>query len=83
MSRESEDPLAGWDEGHAEVVDLAAWRARRSGVSDAAVVAGSGLVGALLGLVLLSRRRGWGVLLGALSGFLAGAAERRLWEGRW
>jgi hypothetical protein len=74
------DPLAGWDESAASVLDLEAYRDR--GIApppDGVIVAGAGLFGALLGL-LLARRRGRGALFGALLGLIAGGAARQVWR---
>lgn len=66
------DPLADWDrttpapQGHEPP-------------PDAAILAGTGLTGVLLG-ALLARRRGQGALLGGLIGLIAAAIARQVWR---
>lgn len=74
----SEDVLAGWDQSGGDVVDLSDRRGGSDAPPDAAVVAGAGVAGALLGMVVASRR-GRGGVIGLLLGLLAGAAARRVW----
>jgi hypothetical protein len=73
------DPLEGWDRPGADVVELDTFRAGRQPPPDGAIVAGTGLAGALVGL-LVSRRRGAGASLGLLLGILAAALARQVWR---
>lgn len=69
------DPLAGWDRpGQA---DLAV--ERHEPPPDAAILAGTGVVGAVIG-ALLSHRRANGAAWGLLVGVLAAAVARQVWR---
>lgn len=69
-----QDPLAGWDpQGPPPVID------RAPPPVDAAVLAGAGLAGAVLGS-LFGERGCRGAVLGALGGVLGAGAARRVWE---
>lgn len=65
--------LAGWDDH--ETLEPSAGGAP----PDAAIVAGAGVFGALVGMLVASRR-GRGGLLGLIAGVLAAAVARRVWE---
>lgn len=67
------DPLWDWDGGGPNQA------APSEPVPDAAVIAGSGAAGALLG-ALLSRRRVSGAVMGLLWGVLAAAVARQVWR---
>lgn len=73
------DPLDGWDTGHAAVYELDRFRAGRQPPPDAAILAGAGLAGALLGAAT-TRRRGTGALVGLVAGVAAGAVARQVWR---
>lgn len=82
------DVLAGWDipttgsfKREADVVDLAGWRRDQQGFPvDAAVLAGSGIAGAVLGALLSRDHRGVGATVGALAGLGAASAGRQIWR---
>ena len=69
----SPDPLADWDRRGSTVPDS------HDPPPDAAILAGTGLTGVLLG-ALLARRRGRGALLGGLLGVIAAAVARQVWR---
>jgi hypothetical protein len=73
------DPLDGWDTDTAAVYELDRFRAGRQPPPDAAILAGTGLAGALLGAAA-TRRRGKGALLGLAAGVAAGAVARQVWR---
>lgn len=76
---DASDVLEGWDRG-ADAAEIAAWDEDHAPFpTDAAVVAGSGLVGALLGAVV-AQRRVRGALLGGIVGVLVAAIARRIWQ---
>jgi hypothetical protein len=76
---DASDVLEGWDRD-ADAAEIAAWdRDQPPFPTDAAVVAGSGLVGALLGAVATPRRVR-GALIGGLLGVLVAAVARRIWQ---
>ena len=67
------DPLADWD----RTVPLGP--GSHEPPPDAAILAGTGLTGVLLG-ALLAHRRGRGALLGGLLGLIAVAIARQVWR---
>lgn len=69
----SPDPLADWD----RTAPTAA--GDHDPPPDAAILAGTGLAGVLLG-ALLARQRGRGALLGGLLGLIAAAVARQVWR---
>jgi hypothetical protein len=79
--REAEvDVLAGWDVG-ADADEVASWQTdERPFPTDTVVVAGAGVLGALLGAAVGRERRGRGAVGGALLGVLAAALARRVWR---
>lgn len=72
------DPLQGWDPPDADVVRLDQFRAGRRPPPDGAIVAGAGLAGALVG-VLVADRRGRGAMVGLAAGVAAAAVARQVW----
>lgn len=76
----ADDVLAGWDTG-VSAAEVASWRDdRRPFPTDTVVVAGAGIVGLALGLVLGGERRGSGAVLGLLAGVATGSVARRIWR---
>lgn len=73
------EPLAGWDGGRGDVVDLDDFRAARRPPPDGAIVAGAGAAGAIVGAVL-ARRWGIGVVVGFAAGVAAAATSRQVWR---
>lgn len=69
------DPLADWDRPGA----AATLPPDREPPPDAAILAGTGIAGAVLG-ALLARRRGRGALWGLLGGLAAAAVARQVWR---
>jgi hypothetical protein len=76
---EARDVLAGWDVG-ADRAEVGSWRADRPPFpTDAAIVAGAGVAGALVG-ALVPPRRGRNAALGGAAGVLAAAVGRQVWR---
>ncbi|MFA9447019.1 hypothetical protein [Egicoccus sp. AB-alg6-2] len=77
--RGNEDVLAGWDTD-VDVADLARWQVDRAPFpTDAVVVVGAKVAGALIGAAV-DQRRGRGFVVGAMAGLAAGVVTRRLWR---
>ena len=73
------DPLQGWDAGEADVLELDRFRSSRRPPPDGAIVAGSGLAGALVGALVADRRRR-GAALGLGVGVAAAGVARQVWK---
>jgi hypothetical protein len=76
---EPRDALAGWDVG-AGAAELDRWRDDRPPFpTDAAVLAGAGVLGALVG-ALAAPRRGRNAVIGGGAGVLGAAVLRQVWR---
>ena len=73
------DPLQGWDDAEADVLELDRFRAGRRPPPDGAIVAGAGLAGAVVG-VLVADRPGRGALLGLTAGIATAGVARQVWR---
>jgi hypothetical protein len=77
------DPLAGWDDGDADVIDLAGYRSNHHVLAlDPARAAAAGAVGAVAGALLSRRHRAAGALAGAAVSVTAAAAGQAYRETR-
>jgi hypothetical protein len=76
---EPRDVLAGWDAG-VTPAELDRWRDDRPPFpTDGVIVAGAGVVGALLG-ALVPDRRGRNAVIGGVAGVLGAAMIRQVWR---
>jgi hypothetical protein len=76
---EPRDVLEGWDVG-VDPAELERWRHDRPPFpADTVIVAGAGVVGALLGAVVADRRAR-GAVVGGLAGLVGAAVLRQVWR---
>lgn len=77
--RTADDVLAGWDTD-VDAADLARWQVDRPPFpTDLVVVAGAKVLGAAIGAAV-DRRRGRGLVLGAVAGLTVAVVARRIWR---